>query len=802
MKSSKNSLLTLGIIILSLMLLAVAVFSVALLLPINTNVASADDNFEIIFPKNDYFQSKNPTLIAANENNLLIYDKTNSTLFVRNNVQVGTYSYPIQLDGVTDLFAIGDIAFLATEDLKYYTLDLTNQSSTLVDQTLKLTTPSTISYLNSDGKYLYAKSVWGEVSIYDENMKIAFGVDNEKNALFTGDHVIVGEQSTLCLFITKLAYPYFVSYNFESAQTTEIKIDTQVQSASLASVIFAMVDGNIVCIDKTNGKTLFDTQISPDSYCAYSNNLYTIEGEKIYIYNLNQDLSGLSLFSTISMSGADEKHLDSPLDVTYFDNSVVVADSQNKRVSFIKNATTSADCVALDAEPIALASSKSLYVALSNGTITKMTDKQIEQTYTLEGVRDLCYLDKLYALSNNGVYTNLGTSMIKIASIVNARKIACNTDGTNVYVLLDDGIVCINQNGKILYKISHNLSDSVDFAVDYQGNFFIAYPHEIVKFENCFNSLLEISRTSCQNANTKATLTSASLVETTLYFSASECFVAKMSVTAKTKDSYVGATVPQIDETLPFHFAKLKDGVSSICVDSSTRQDSASLQDNSVILIFDNLQKGNLNYAFVAGKLVLVDASSYDTLSANSTNEKYKLLKTATLYTIPHVEAGSVSLQEGSELVGLDDACSYMDNGWLRVEHNNKQYYVKSSDVEKVVEDVITPPEQKVQYGRAKAERVGGTVGIYATKDTNLSPILQIVDGTKVEVLAIEGDYVYVKCENTLGYMLSSQIELEGLTTVQIVAIALSAIVLVAGSIIFASIYLTKKKHDEQNQQN
>ena len=69
-----------------------------------------------------------------------------------------------------------------------------------------------------------------------------------------------------------------------------------------------------------------------------------------------------------------------------------------------------------------------------------------------------------------------------------------------------------------------------------------------------------------------------------------------------------------------------------------------------------------------------------------------------------------------------------------------------------------------------------------------------IADGAKVEILETLDDFYKVSVNGTVGYMRKDDVQLGGLTTVQIVSIILAILVLLAGSTVFTAIYFTKKK--------
>ena len=90
-----------------------AIIALALFLP-KANIAYADS--EAVFPSNGYIQSEDPTLIAANENYLLIYDATQNRLYVRANTALGNYDYALNFTTAEKLLAVGDKAFFVADD--------------------------------------------------------------------------------------------------------------------------------------------------------------------------------------------------------------------------------------------------------------------------------------------------------------------------------------------------------------------------------------------------------------------------------------------------------------------------------------------------------------------------------------------------------------------------------------------------------------------------------------------------------------------------------------------------------------
>ena len=148
-----------------------------------------DDTFSVLFPTVSYIQSDDPTLIAANDSYLIIYDKTAKTMFVRGGDRIGTYAFPINLENVKYINAVGNTAFIYA-DRETYTVDLKDVTSTPVK--CEISSPVEADYFSSDGKYLYAKNVYGAISIYDENLELAEFEINDGS----GTHTVTVDNDT------------------------------------------------------------------------------------------------------------------------------------------------------------------------------------------------------------------------------------------------------------------------------------------------------------------------------------------------------------------------------------------------------------------------------------------------------------------------------------------------------------------------------------------------------------------------------------------------------------------------------
>ncbi len=809
MVKHKQNILFIGIVALIALIIFCAIFGIVNLMPKDVSIAYSD-TFDIIFPKTSYIQSTTPTLIGANDNYLIVYDKSSNAIYSRSNSSSITTVYGVSFNNVDEMFAIGNSAFISADD-KYFTIDLSNQTST--PQEVSLNSPQDISYLATDGTYLYAHSSSGYISLYDDTYQIALGIDNQKNSILTGKNIIAASGSTLYVFEYYWGESIIREYNLISAKQINSNVISQfIQEAYVGEVIYAVeanpnnsdsISRNIICLDKQSGQTLFVSDVCPDNFFAYNSTVFAIEGRNIVIYTLNQDKTALELNSTISMTGNDLKHFDNPSDVATFNGNIIVADSNNNRVATLNGANMSV--ITLDFSPISItASDTSIYTA-NDQKVVSITNENIQTIFEMQGIQDIVYLDMLYILTTDGVYTMIGDTHLKLIDVKGARRIACAKDGDIIYLLKDDCVMRMTSLGKLLPNaIEGNLANYNDLSIDYIGQIFLSNTNSIIKYYQGNVKAEYPLQSSSLTVNVK----SAYLNDTSLCFVTKESFLGATNVSAQTKASFV-STTPTIDRTVSFSFVKAKDN-GALYYDVDAREESIAFASEQVMIALDSIQvvnNKNLTYALQGNKVITIDKSQFDTVNLDSLAGNYITTASTTLYSLPHLNTNTVTIDKDVTLKALY-SCEQFENGaWIIVKYEGDAYFAPITALNKVNDSVnppIDPPvdEEEKVFGKAKADRVGGLVNVYGSKYASASVLMQIVDGTEVEVLEDVGDFYKVLINGKIGYMLKEDVVIGGLTTVQIIAIVLCIIVLIAGSAIFVAIHLTKKHEEEKKKQN
>ncbi len=782
--------------VLAVLLFAViftAVFSSALT-PSYASAESAENgDFVRLFPTINYFQSANPSLVSANSGYLLVYDKDVRSLFVRPNDSSDTYVYQTDFESVTSLFVLEDVAFLQADD-KYFTIDLSDKTASAVEVTLS--SPSRIASITSDGTLLYAHSPKGALTIYDKNLSVTYNIDAEDSPdELAGSNAIAGENGNLYTFPSIYGNAFFVKFDATSNTVEAHAITQNITQAYVGDVVYALEvllatsQKRLICLDKTTGELLFQTEIYPQAFFAYGNRVFTIENKSVVVYTLSNDKSSLSRTTSITMTGSDAYHLDNPVDLCAAGDGYIVADKNNSRLATIDKSGVLTE-QKLEDTPLALTSSERDVYCVFQDRIDRISSGETTKTYSLSGVIDIAYSDKLYALAQGGVYTAIGNSLIKIFDVHNGKRIATAKNGANVYVLTADSVLCIDRNGSKLFDVANaDFAEAVDFAIDYTGKAYVAFKDKIVTYYANQSQTIAVNA-----ANLKASITSVCLDGENVVFTAEESFVGMLNVHATTKQNF-SATLPTLERS-EYYFATANDGALEYSWDG--RLENTQLASSDVYLVIDKAIEGaneNLRYALVGDKLAIVSKDDFEKAETTALNGEYVAKEDVTLYALPYSQSGAIEIKSGEKVTRISDVAGYDNAKWTIVSYGENTYFVNSSAIEEYVE--VVDEKDKV-YGKANADRVGGMVNVYAAADKNSEVIIQIVDGSKVEVLQTLDDFYLVSFDGKVGYIEKEHLKINGLTTVQIVAIVLAIIVALAGSAIFASIYLTRKNGEKE----
>ncbi len=749
----------------------------------HSNLALAEE-VSLVYPNEGYIQAKNVDAIGANGFVTVTADNENKVLTYFGDVN-GNLDFADNTDNVVKIFVFGHSVVVKGEK-GFYTADLDSDSPALISTSL-----FEDCYLATDGTSLFVHKS-GEVAVYDQDLTLQ---TTYQNKIFNGSPVVTGNGEKIYAFAVDYEHDLLHVFDRENS-TTSTTEHTRVYNAIMGDVIYAHNGKNITLIDPITFE-IVDTELTEQNYTAFGEFLYVAKGEDGFD-KYAQSNGTLTLVGNHSYNGK----LNAPSSAVYVGDILVIADTLNNRLLYVGDTV---DTVQLNA-PTSLAVAGGRLYALTPDGIAIIENKTLIGTIKIDVVAvDIEYNNGLHILAENGVYVYARGVLNKVFDVNNGKSLEI---GTLYYVLTDTAVVVAkdSENGTEFNNLLSFEIDGytpVDIMADVVGNVYIlgddnalhCYKWQDVVLSNIEGTAVNSTDISILSSTWDFTLKSMEEMGDKIVISTEENALVSIStplVKTKEKSSDIdkeNSIVNTYASTEKSYFmTNDKDGTTAVKIDSG--KTFVCYENDGALFTSYNGENG---WLFNAEKL----APSTDCTGEYIANKDVKL------YVNPMTDSG-ITLTKGTALTVVDNG-GYADGNWVRVEYKGKVYYADKSCLDQKTSSKPTPEPEKPQepekvnkdYGRAKASRVGELVNLYSVDDSNII-VTQVADGTKLEVVEKIGDYYKVIYENNEVLIHKDQFKLEGLTTVQIIAIILSVVVVLSGGLIFMVTSLSKKK--EQNQ--
>ena len=754
---------------------------------------------DVVYPTTGYIQAENVDLVAVSEDYTLTYDSTNKVLSVTGK-KYGTISLASTLldtDSVTKMFVFGDCAIVRASKDYVVNLDtLAVTDTTLFEEC----------YLTAFDGLLYCHT-WGKVDVYDDTLNLTATYDDN---MFKNKPVMVTDGETI--------FSFAVDYGINKLYTYHVATDTAdevssifVENAFMGDDIVAYDGTKIILIDKVDG-SMSATSLTDKNYAVLGNKIYIAKGKDGYdVYAMSDD--GLTFESNFSYGGEGLDKLNTPSHGIAFGDEIVVTDMGANRILFVGDNTVS---LAIDTPTFVTASSERLYVKCADGIVV-VDDKSIKNTIkTNFEIVDMLYADRLYVLAEDGVYTLISGSLIKVFDVEGGLAFDFNE---HFYILKNRRMEVFEQDGGTsttsiktveVYTVDGQVNEllsfdtpainPVDFFVDEAGNVFVldtannlyCYDWLNVVKSKTMDVLLTATCTPIESDDYTYTARSMFEYGNRLVFVTNENALVSVANPAK---SVVERGAVTLDGLTPALYKT--DYLTYFMSDENVGSTARFVGAETTVVAYEIAGKLYTKIGGVEGWIFgALDAT------ANAVDGEYRTKSETKIFVNPEY-SDCVTLSSRTKVNIVDDACGYDGAKWYRINYNGKTYFVLRESLEKVPTiGPITPnppqkeEEVKADYGRAKSTRAGEYVPLYESIGGDVA--ISVKDGTRLEIVEKVGDYYKVKCEGNEYFIHQDQFKLDGLTTVQIVAIVLSIVVVLAGSLVFAVTSLTRKKEENR----
>lgn len=804
-------------------IVAAAAIVASAAIPVTGTAYAEDTAFDVLYPESGYFPVDSAELVAAGSGHIAIYDSASHSVYALASDRTRASSLPLpEGEEVTGMW-ISSSALLVRVETRdathYFASDLSSASPALTE--VALGTPADISYIAADDDYFYAKS---DTSVGIYSGSVAEGglqfVRLIDDSYVSGKYIFTAHENKLYFYAQDYEKSKYFVYDIDEG-VTNMQPDTAYIPSAVSFSDFGIVaaqKGGTVRIIKTDdgADVLCDTGISYEEgvdFAAYGTKLFVTRNGEVNVYTLS--LQGgectATLTETLAMRGDGEGFFDAPSDVIKTDAGTYVADGGNSRVAVYEEGTIG--YVPLSSSPVALtADSLGIVYAATRDAVYVVSSKDgvylADLRYSApEGSRivDITHTgSELFILTDSALYRAGIRTGFELAHVIDVKdgKAVAAASGSVVYVMTSTGVHTLSAAGasptEVIPFRTYGLASATDIAADAAGTVFVSYSDgRIVALDNAPAALTERATFSLTHPLCTASPVAFTLSGSKALFVSSTCFVGEAEVGALDEDSYTPPPAPDTDAAREISFAVVN--ASTYLFDEPSRFDTVTpVAADTVALVYVGLSdRDGYTYVYLDGMTGYIESSALTPKEPTTVGTRYIAGADTALYTHPAGDA-AVTLSSETLVTVTDDAAMLDDGAWRRVRYDGSVYFVRTSDLTVYVEPEPEIPEPERHFGRASAYRAGGLIGIYAMPDTSSALVTEAVDGTRMEIVGEDGDFWLVSFDDMLGYALKSEVELEGLTTVQIVSIVLCCAVAVTGLVVFVVIWQTRKKEKEK----
>ena len=774
-------------------------------------------DYSLVAPSSaDFFPIENAKYVAASSGYIAIFHEGTTsaenavTVFDREDNSFLTVGAPY--DNVAGIWLSADTALVAcssggsTYDA-FYSADLSVAAPTFAPEDFTVTG---VAYIASDDNYFYLKSLT-ELSVYNSDLSVYREKITHQNAI-SGKSVFAAENLSIFVFAVEFGARNYYVYNVEGNEATAYPNDLiPYRAANAGAGIFVSYDDSeggvtLGVVSKTDGSKLFDTDIpcTKDTvFTACGDALYVVDGGGVKVYTVDWAAKTVTLSAELSMRGSSQGKFDSPAGILVSDGSMLVADSGNNRVA-VYNGTSAVEYVT-GASVSRIAYYGGRYVAVGESGVYHLDGGGLSPfaaaaNIVAAGEKPVDVITSggnLYVLTENSLYRLNALSFTRIKSgFSDALAIEASPRGNYLFVMTAGGMHTLTADGTELRAFrAYDFEGASDFAVDYAGDFYVSFPAEnkISVIENGLDSLTETRSCTLADKGYPAAPVAVALDGEDLLFSSESCFVGRAPIGAVTEETYTPPTAPAIDENTSTSFA-LTSSDAEMFTDLDRFDTVTSVPAGTTVLVFENVSAvDGYVYVYANRSVGYVSETALAPTAPSATQGVYDLAADTVLRTFPHlggISSGNTTIR----IESFDDAAGLDGGAWARVEIDGAVRYVPRSALQ---EYVVVVPEREKQFGRAVGTRIGGIVELHSAPAETSAVIATVVDGTRMEILEESGDWYYVLCEDTYGYILKEEVELEGLTPVQIAAIVLAVVVVAVGIGVLVVTAQTRKKQKE-----
>lgn len=724
----------------------------------------------------NYIQFTNPTLMAKSDTFMAVLDGGVIRVFDNDNAELGQIR-----SSADNIVIMGDSIYIATN----HTLNRYKITSGKILEPTKVT-ENTIYRLFADKTNVYYVAINNALYRYDGEKSTEISVDTIKYII---DCSLTANDGTV--------------YSYKNGEMSVANMNAWNTIATGESKIskFYVLDGvpitlseNRLTISKGDKSIVSDTEL--DIY-EYGDKIFVLDKADKSVTEYDKDLNKIS---KIGSMGNETNRLNSPNAIASGDSKLFIADNGNNRVSIYNtlNGEYSVVPVSHEADKIVATANGFATYSRANNKIYIYTANKSEYALHKEVATDseLCDIaawnDSILGLKSDGNVFNY-SSPNDTASLHGATHLYINYKTNVLYIASPTRLTRKNLLTGAKQTFTHSEVFS-DFTVDYGGNIYFVTNGQIKRFTASGNALQSDSEYTLTGLGNDFSATLSSLGD--IYFTDKNAHkiskinasdigaVSDKTYTPPTESNYnvikgvtleVGAglyTTPANEETLitlskPARFLALA---------------IVTHENNEYYYGFN--YSDNEYYYVLKSSVSLLDCTEYD-----ADYPKYSALIATGLkvYAFPYNSATvTATIDNSTRLTLINNIANSTGEtwGWYKISYvvdgETHVGYVHDYEIAKV--SAVEPP-QKSQFYKVNSGALGTVVKLYKEANADSEQICDINDGASVLVVGTfdkNQDYTYIYYNGSYGYIETQYLIAEGLTTVQITAIIVVSICVIA----------------------
>lgn len=723
----------------------------------------------------NYIQFTNPTLMAKSDTLMAVLDGSVIRVFDNDNTELGQIR-----SSADNIVIMGDSIYIATNYiLNKYKIASGNilPPTQVTDKKIyRLFADKTSIYYVDTTNALYRYS--GETST-EISVEIEYIIDCR---LATNDGIVYSYKDGE------------MSVAGTNAWNTVATGESKISKFYVLDGVPITLSENRLTVSKGDKSIVSDTEL--DLY-VYGDKIFVLDNADKSVTEYDKNLNKIS---KIGSMGSETNRLNSPNAIASGDSKLLIADSGNNRVS-IYNTLNGEYSIVPVSHPIdkivATANGFATYSRTNNKiyiyTLNKSEYALTQEITTDSELDDIAsWNNAILGLKRDGNVFNYSSSN-DTASLHGATHLYINYKTNVLYIASPTRLTRKNLLTGAEQTYTHSEVFS-DFTVDYGGNIYFVTNGLIKRFMASGNTLQPDSEYTLTGLGNDFSATLSSLGD--IYFADKNAHkiskinasdigaVSDKTYTPPTESDYnvikgvtleVSAglyTTPANEETL-------------ITLSKAARFLALAIvthEDNEYYYGFN--YSDNEYYYVLKSSVSLLDCTEYD-----ADYPKYSALIATGLkvYAFPYNSATvTATIDNSTRLTLINNVANSTGEtwGWYKVSYvvdgETHVGYVHDYEIAKV--SAVEPP-QKSQFYKVNSGALGTVVKLYKEANADSEQICDINDGASVLVVGTfdkNQDYTYIYYNGSYGYIETQYLIAEGLTTVQITAIIVVSICVIA----------------------